>query len=144
MPLTAPMNDVAPIWSATPPIWTEMITPNGIATRIVGSSETRVMNQAWSRNSVQENRRATMSVTANRTDSQPRTTSSPLVTTPCRARPARLPTPDRVVAAMVLTCDHLAFGTRSRNGCAASAPGRHRSSTARVAAWLRRRCRRRS
>ena len=69
MPLTAPLNDVAPIWLATAPICTEVITPNGIATRIVGSSETRVMNQAWSRNSDHEKRRVTMSVTANRTDS---------------------------------------------------------------------------
>jgi hypothetical protein len=45
-PLTAPWKEVAPIWPATAPIWTEMITPNGIATRIVGSSDTRVMNQA--------------------------------------------------------------------------------------------------
>ncbi len=36
MPLTAPMNDWAPIWLAAAPIWTDVMTPNGIDTRIVG------------------------------------------------------------------------------------------------------------
>src|SRR4051794_25170254 len=63
-----------------------MITPNGIATSTVGSSDTRVMNQAWSMNSVHENRRATMSPTAAVTDSMPRTASLPLVSTPLRER----------------------------------------------------------
>ena len=39
-----------------------MMTPNGMATRIVGISETWVMNQACSRNSSQEKRRAMMSL----------------------------------------------------------------------------------
>ena len=64
MPLTAPENDVAPICAATAPICTEVMTPKGMATKIVGSSETRVMNQAWSTNSDQEKRPLTMSPTA--------------------------------------------------------------------------------
>ena len=96
MPLTAPLNDVAPIWSATAPIWTEVMTPNGIATRIVGSSETRVMNQAWSRNSLQEKRRRAMSVPIAAVASTARVTSEPGGdhTGPRRpTRPPATPTP---------------------------------------------------
>ena len=87
MPLTAPENEVAPIELATAPIWTEVMTPKGIATRIVGIRETWVMNQAWSMNSDQENRRPMMSETMCRTDSTARTTSLPLVVMPASNRP---------------------------------------------------------
>lgn len=61
MPLTAPLNDVAPMELATAPICTDVMTPKGMATRIVGIRETWVMNQAWSMNSDHEKRRAMMS-----------------------------------------------------------------------------------
>src|SRR5690242_20468483 len=102
MPLTAPENEVAPIWLATAPICTEVMTPSGIATRIVGSSETRVMNQACSMNSSQENRRWTMSEAIAWIDSTPRTTSSPLVITPLRARSRRWSSCVRPGMAMLL------------------------------------------
>ena len=95
MPLTAPMNDWAPIWLAAAPIWTDVMTPNGIETRIVGSSDTRVMNQHWSRNSDHENRRATMSVAMNLADSTERITRSPVVLIPAFARPTTLSKTDR-------------------------------------------------
>jgi len=102
MPLTAPLKEVAPIWFATAPIWTEVMTPNGIATRIVGSRETRVMNHAWSMNSLHENRRATMSVTIATLASTARTTRLPLVTTPLRERSSIDARPDRPANAMEL------------------------------------------
>jgi len=42
MPFTAPLNEVAPdLVGDIAPICTEVMTPKGMATRIVGSSETR-------------------------------------------------------------------------------------------------------
>ncbi len=78
------------------------MTPNGIATRIVGSSETRTMNQAWRKNSCQEKLRRTMSSTAPVTESQARSTSSPPVTMPVRARSERSAYVARAVVATLL------------------------------------------
>ena len=47
----APAKDWAPSWPVRLPTWSEMTAPNGIETRIVGSSVTLVMNQACSMNS---------------------------------------------------------------------------------------------
>src|SRR5690349_5042890 len=86
MPLTAPLNADAPIWLAMPPTCTETMTPNGIATRMVGSRETRAMNHAWKRNSCQEKRRPTMSVMTARALSTASSIIEPVVTTPAWAR----------------------------------------------------------
>lgn len=59
-------NDVAPIWAEIPPIWTATMMPNGIDTRIVGSSETRLMNHICRKNSSHEKRRLAMSSAADR------------------------------------------------------------------------------
>ncbi len=47
----APANDCAPSWPVRLPTWSEITAPNGMETRIVGSSVTLVMNQACSTNS---------------------------------------------------------------------------------------------
>ena len=87
MPLTAPVKDVAPICWATAPTWTATMTPNGMATRIVGRKATRVMNQACSKNSRQEKRARTMSTTTKIEAWMAMTIISPNVCSPASALP---------------------------------------------------------
>src|SRR3546814_19004250 len=89
MPLTAPAKDEAPICAATPPTWIETMMPNGIATRIVGRTETRLMNHAWRRNSDQEHRPRTLSAIPDALDSQASTIIPPAVPMPVPLRPPR-------------------------------------------------------
>ncbi len=96
MPLTAPEKDVAPICWATAPTWTATMTPNGIATRIVGRKATRVMNQACSMNSRQEKRPRTMSMTTKVEAWIAMTIISPNVRRPVSALLLMASTPSRV------------------------------------------------
>lgn len=48
---TAPVNERAPSWLNSEPICRERTAPNGIVIAMIGSSETRVTNQDWSKNS---------------------------------------------------------------------------------------------
>ena len=73
------------------------MTPNGMATRIVGRKATRVMNQACSMNSRQENRPRTMSTTMKIDAWMPMTIISPNVCRPASALPLMASTPGRRV-----------------------------------------------